>query len=180
MPQSGIDTHAMIKCIGNSRQTGRTDRVRLIVRNDSRLKGLYRTDDLQRLARRVCEGERYARDAELGLLLCDDALMADLNLTYRKRRGPTDVLSFGYHASRGHPLAAQDGAPFSVLGDIAISLETVEARCAGARAAVREEVRLLFCHGLLHLLGFVHDTKSQRARMQAKQAEYLGITENEA
>jgi ssRNA-specific RNase YbeY (16S rRNA maturation enzyme) len=32
----------------------------------------------------------------------------------------------------------------------------------------------------LHLLGFVHDTKSQRARMQAKQAQYLGIGQEEA
>ena len=154
--------------------------VHLVVRNDSRLKGLYRVDDLQRLAQHICNGERYSRDAELSLLLCDDALITDLNRTYRKKRGPTDVLSFGYRAQRGHSLTAQDGVSFSVLGDIVISLETVEARCTGNRAAMRNELRLLFCHGLLHLLGFVHDTKSQRARMQAKQAQYLGIGQEEA
>jgi probable rRNA maturation factor len=154
--------------------------VHLVVRNDSRLKGLYRTNDLQRLAQHVCDGERYSRDAELSLLLCDDALISRLNRTYRKKRGPTDVLSFGCRAPRSRPLRAQDGASFSVLGDIVISLETVEARCTGNRAAMRGEIRLLFCHGLLHLLGFVHDTKSQRARMQAKQAHYLDIGEKEA
>jgi probable rRNA maturation factor len=154
--------------------------VHLVVRNDSRLKGLYRVDDLQRLAQHICNGEQYSRDAELSLLLCDDALISDLNRTYRKRRGPTDVLSFGYCAQREHPPTAQDGVSFSVLGDIVISLETVEARCAGDRAAMRNELRLLFCHGLLHLLGFVHDTKSRRARMQAKQAQYLGIGQEEA
>ncbi len=154
--------------------------VHLVVRNDSRLKGLFRTDNLKRLAQRVCAAEGYARDAELSLLLCDDAAIAKLNLAYRKKEGPTDVLSFGYRAPRKRPKTAEGGAPFSVLGDIVISLETVEARCAGDLAAMREEVRLLFCHGLLHLLGFVHDTKSQRARMQAKQAEYLGVAESAA
>jgi probable rRNA maturation factor len=154
--------------------------VHLVVRNDSRLKGLYRKDDLQRLARRVCDGERYARDAEVSLLLCDDAFIADLNLTYRKKKGPTDVLSFGYRPSKRSPAATREQTPFSVLGDIVISLETAEARCSGDRAAVRDEVRLLFCHGLLHLLGLVHDTKPQRVHMQAKQAEYLGIAEREA
>jgi len=150
--------------------------VHLIVRNDSRLKGLYRTDDLKRVTQRVCDGERYAQDAELSLLLCDDAEMAGLNLTYRKKKGPTDVLSFGYKA----PRKKMSEAPFNVLGDIAISLETVQSRCQGERAAMRQEVRLLFCHGLLHLLGFLHDTESQRARMQTKQAEYLGIDEDAA
>ena len=154
--------------------------VHLVVRNDSRLKGLYRTDDLKRLTQRVCEREGYTQDAELSVLLCDDAEIAELNLTYRKKEGPTDVLSFGYRAPRKQPPAAPDGTPFTVLGDIVISLETVRNRCEGDRAAMRGEVRLLFCHGLLHLLGFLHDTRSQRARMQAKQAECLGIAESAA
>lgn len=155
--------------------------VRLIVRNESSLKGLYRSDDLNRLTQRVCDGEKFARDAELSLLLCDDAQMAGLNETYRKKKGPTDVLSFGYDTpSKKTPKGAAHEPPFNVLGDIAISLETVQSRCNGERAAMRREVRLLFCHGLLHLLGSLHDTESQRARMQTKQAEYLGIDEDAA
>jgi probable rRNA maturation factor len=144
--------------------------MRLTVRNDSLRKGLYRTEDLLGLARRVCAGEGFERDAELSLLFCDDPFIMDLNRRYRGVNRPTDVLSFGQEPGRvpvvEHP---------SVLGDIVISLETVEHYCAGARAVMRDEIRLLFCHGLLHLLGLRHDTETGRRRMMAKQAAYLAV-----
>lgn len=145
--------------------------VSLLVHNESTRKRLYRRDALERIAERVCAGEGFAQDAELSLLLCDDAFITDLNRQYRKQDCPTDVLSFGQSAG-----PAPEGSPHSMLGDVVISLETVERHCGGERAAMRGEVRLLFCHGLLHLLGYVHDTEDARARMAAKQAEYLGVS----
>lgn len=144
--------------------------VRLLVRNESKRKRLYRKDDLRRLAERICAGEEFTDDAELSLLLCDDAFIAELNRKYRKKDSPSDVLSFGQSAK-----AVWAAQPYAVLGDIVISLETVERRCAGDRTAMRDEVRLLFCHGLLHLLGYEHGSVRGRKRMAEKQAEYLGI-----
>lgn len=144
--------------------------VELIVRNDSTRKGAYRSDALRRLAERICAGEGLARDAELSLLLCDDLFIAGLNRQYRKRNCPTDVLAFGQAPEAlsppGHPV---------VLGDIVVSVETVEARCFQDRAAMRQEVRALFCHGLLHLLGCTHGSASEREAMFDKQAQYLGV-----
>ena len=141
--------------------------VQLTIRNISVRKRLYRRDVLQRIAERVCVGEKLDEDTELSVLFCDDAFIAELNRKYRGRPGPTDVLSFGQDAP-GHR------GP-RVLGDIVISLESVERACNGERAGMRTEVRLLFCHGLLHLLGYTHASRAEREEMQRKQAEYLGV-----
>ena len=141
------------------------------LRNESARRGLYRADVLNRLAVRVCEGEGMKGKAELSVLFCDDRAIQDLNRAYRGRNEPTDVLSFGQLAE----VETAGGKKGLVLGDIVISLETVERRYPGDRQAMREEVRLLFCHGLLHLLGYAHATAAERGVMKAKQAEYLQV-----
>ena len=55
-----------------------------------------------------------------------------------------------------------------------------DCNCGGDRALMRREIELLFCHGLLHLLGYDHATRDERARMQRKQAEYLNTSEADA
>ena len=144
--------------------------IHLMARNRSVRKGLYRSDVLRRLAERVCQGEGFKREAEVSVLLCDDPFISELNRKYRRRASPTDVLAFAQAPGSALPAGHRE-----VLGDVVISLETVERRCGGDRAAMRDEIRLLFCHGLLHLLGRTHDTAGRRDRMLAKQAEYLGV-----
>lgn len=146
--------------------------VRVRIGNESSRKGLYRRDRLARLAGRVCAGEGVGGDVEVSVLFCDDAEMARLNRAYRGKRGPTDVLSF--EQGRGN------GSERSLLGDVVISLETVERHCAGDRGRMREEVVLLFCHGLLHLLGYDHATRNDQRVMAEKQARYLGWTREAA
>ena len=144
----------------------------LSVRNESSRKRLCRKAALERLANRVCAGEKLRQDVEISLLLCDDAYMTQLNRRYRKKDRPTDVLSFEQQGP-----AIDQGR---VLGDIVISLETAERNCEGDRAQTREEVDRLFCHGLLHLLGYDHATARQRGEMTRKQAQYLGLPEDAA
>lgn len=147
--------------------------VHVVIRNESERKGLFRQDVLLRIATRVCSEEEQAKPgAEVSLLFCDDPFITQLNRQYRNKRGPTDVLSF-----------AQEHALFHgshVLGDIVISLETVERNCEFDKEAMRREVRLLFCHGLLHLLGHEHGTAEGKATMIAKQALYLGVQPSQA
>jgi len=147
----------------------------VLLRNESSRKGLYRADVLKRLARRVCDGEGVTQTAELSVLFCDDGAIRDLNRQYRGKNEPTDVLSFDQLAEVGGAAEKQ-----LVLGDIVISLETVEGRYPGDRKAMGDEVRLLFCHGLLHLLGYTHGTAAERNAMRAKQAEYLQVDASSA
>lgn len=152
----------------------------LEVRNESAHKRLYRRDALQRLAERVYTGEGRRADTEISLLLCDDPFMKTLNRHYRKSNRPTDVLSFEQEDALSFERKPAAPPGLKVLGDIVISLETVERNSRGDRSLMRREVPLLFCHGLLHLLGHDHATARERKAMNEKQAHYLGLTTDAA
>jgi probable rRNA maturation factor len=145
----------------------------LTVQNRSTRKRLYRKDDLLALAARILEGEQRLNPCEVSLVFCDDAFIRELNLEYRDEDCPTDVLSF----PQDFPMPSLPegaGMPPELLGDIIISLETVDRFHQGDLRRMKDEVLLLFCHGMLHLLGDDHPNKKRRAAMQAKQASYLG------
>lgn len=146
--------------------------IHLRVRNESRRKRLFRRDTLTLLAERIYDEEGIKDPVELSVLFCDDAFISELNRTYCGKSGPTDVLSFSQKKHRF------SGA--RVLGDIVISLESVERFCGNDPAAARSEVLLLFCHGFLHLLGYDHATQSGRKAMQDRQARYLHLQEAKA
>lgn len=143
----------------------------LELRNESSTKRLLRRDALERLANRICDGEQVDHDVSISVLFCDDDYMARLNESYLDKKGATDVLSF-------EQTGPETDGP-EVLGDIVISLQTAARNCRKDRARMRREVDLLFCHGLLHLLGYDHATQRDKKRMIGKQAEYLEIS-NEA
>jgi len=144
----------------------------LSLRNTSETKRLIRRDALERLAERICTGEHISDNVEISLLLCDDDYMTQLNYHYRNKRGPTDVLSFEQESPPGQATR--------LLGDVVISLETANRACQGDRKKMRQEVDLLFCHGLLHLLGYDHANKRQEQEMKCRQAQYLGLPEHDA
>lgn len=142
--------------------------VRLCISNESAEKRLYRRDVLTRLAEEICRGEQEgAAEVEVSVLFCDDEQIRALNARYRNKDVATDVLSFEQ--------AAGPVPGIRLLGDIVISLETVAGRNGQDRAAMRDDVRLLFCHGMLHLLGYDHGTAAERRVMNVKQAHYLGV-----
>ncbi|PCJ58240.1 MAG: rRNA maturation RNase YbeY [Candidatus Hydrogenedentota bacterium] len=145
---------------------------RLRVRNDSSRKHVYRSDVLTRLADRICEGEGISGEVEISVLFCDDPFMKQLNQQYRNKNTTTDVLSFEQENM------TVDGT--RVLGDIVVSLETVDRNCDSKQEQMRGEVRMLLCHGLLHLLGYDHGTVSEKEQMVAKQAKYLDISKQAA
>lgn len=141
--------------------------VQLDIRNISGQPRPVRRDALQRLAEKIVAGEGVAEAVELSLLLCDDLFIADLNQQYRDKTGPTDVLSFEQEPT--------EGPGPRLLGDVVISLDTVARYCEETGVDPKAEVRLLFCHGMLHLLGYRHDTSEEASAMQARQASYLGV-----
>jgi probable rRNA maturation factor len=107
-------------------------------------------------------------DAELSVLLTDDAFIQRLNREHRGKDKPTDVLSFPLderEAERAHRQA--DGGAGVVLGDVIISLQTAQRQARSRRRSLFPEVRFLLAHGLLHLLGYDHGTRSEKRRMDA-------------
>src|SRR6202142_3251370 len=87
----------------------------------------------------------------VAIQLISDASMARLNETYRKKHGPTDVLSFPANGTR--PAA---GAEY--VGDIAISPETARRNARRFSRSLPVELRVLILHGMIHLAGFDHET----------------------
>jgi len=84
-------------------------------------------------------------EAELSVLICDDEAIRALNARWRDKDEPTDVLSF-----------PQDDEV--VLGDLVIAVETAARQAAERDHDLRSELRILLVHGLLHLLGYDHET----------------------
>lgn len=99
-------------------------------------------------------------DAECGLVLVNDRHMARLNKRYRGAAGSTDVLSF---PMREGPFTSLSPA---LLGDVVISAETANRQARAAGRSLREELAALLVHGLLHLLGYDHQTPSGARRMR--------------
>jgi len=102
------------------------------------------------------QSEGKSPAAEVSLLLCNDSLIRELNGRYRGIDSATDVLSFPQDAPR-------------LLGDVVISVETAERQASEYGVTVQEEVERLLAHGVLHLLGYDHESETEAEVMQAKE-----------
>lgn len=107
-------------------------------------------------------------EAEVSILLLDDRGISALNERYLQKAGPTDVISFPMQD------AALPAIQPQLLGDIAISVETAVRQAAERGISCEEELADLLIHGLLHLLGYDHETSADdRRRMRTKQRRIL-------
>jgi probable rRNA maturation factor len=126
---------------------------------------------LERLAARALEAEAVATPAELSILLADDAVVHELNRTYRDTDAPTDVLSFAQ--TEGDEFARPEGAARH-LGDIVISVDMARRQAAEYRQDLQDEVGHLLVHGILHLLGYDHEQPADEAVMRGHEEAILG------
>ncbi len=103
-------------------------------------------------------------DAELSVLLTNDAQIHALNLQHRQKDKPTDVLSFPLDEGGG-----ADGAVSGtrVLGDVVISIDTAARQARSRKRELLPEVRFLLAHGILHLLGYDHGNPREKREMDA-------------
>jgi probable rRNA maturation factor len=115
-------------------------------------------------AERMLAALRLPR-AELSVLLCDDGTIHALNHTYRHKDAPTDVLAFAMREGEG---AEHAHVAHGVLGDVVISLETASRQARTHARSLEAEVTMLLAHGLLHLLGLDHRTRTEERRMSAR------------
>ena len=88
---------------------------------------------------------------QVEVLLTDDAELKRLNRSFRGKNKATDVLSFPAAAPFGNQPAGEHA------GDLAISLETAARQAEAFGHPLRDEVRVLLLHGLLHLAGMDHE-----------------------
>jgi probable rRNA maturation factor len=105
------------------------------------------------------------------IVITDNELVQQLNRDYRGVDAPTDVLSFENLPDPDFPDVGQAGSDH--LGDIIIAYPVAKAQALAAGHTPPEEVILLAIHGLLHLLGFDHDTPESKERMWAVQRQMM-------
>ncbi len=87
-----------------------------------------------------------------------DREMARMNEAFRGKFFTTDVLSFPWQGDREGSAGGGEFANF--LGDVVISAETARRSARAAGQSVQRELAWLILHGLLHLLGYDHETDS--------------------
>lgn len=117
--------------------------------------------------------------AELSLILSDDATVRELNQRHRGIDAPTDVLSFPADPLPPEIAAMSDEAPY--LGDLVIAYPYALAQAQRAHQSPEDSFALLVIHGTLHLLGYDHDTPAARTLMwreQARALHALGLPES--
>jgi probable rRNA maturation factor len=118
-------------------------------------------------------------DADLTVCLVSDTEIARMNETFRNKKGPTDVLSFPT-VMRRRPvrlrLRSHGVKTGQYLGDIAISPATARRYAKENGRKLSSELQVLILHGVLHLLGYDHETdRGEMDRVERKLRKRLGL-----
>lgn len=107
-------------------------------------------------------GERIA---QLTVRIADAREGARLNRTYRGKTGATNVLSF--------PFEAEAGGAGQYLGDVVICAPVVKREARAQRKTPHAHFAHLTAHGVLHLMGYEHETDKQARIMERREKDLL-------
>jgi probable rRNA maturation factor len=154
------------------------------------------TEKLRRFLTRAQE-QLHLPAGSLTVCLVSDAEIACWNRAYRRKTGPTDVLSFSADAknrtprtqgSRRTPRKAalrqkyretpdlNSADPRKYLGDIAIAPAVARRNALRFGRTFEDELRILILHGMLHLMGYDHETDAgQMDRREQRERRLLGL-----
>jgi probable rRNA maturation factor len=141
--------------------------------------------DLEKFLSRTHRRFRLHPEA-LSICLVTDSEMARWNRTYRGKKGPTDVLSFPANGAqpkrarrklRVDPSARLFPASSSYLGDVAIAPFVAQRNARRFGRSLSDEMRILILHGILHLMGYDHETDhGQMDRREQRLWRELGLS----
>ncbi len=132
------------------------------------------TEEISQFAEATLVREGVDPSAVLTITFVDVDDMESMNLDHMGRDGPTDVLSFPIEDARpGSPPRAVAGGPPLDLGDIFIASEVVARNAEAFGVSFDDELYLMVCHGVLHILGWDHQTDAEAEAMEAREAEHL-------
>ena len=95
---------------------------------------------------------------DIELVISHNNYIQDINLQFRQKDLPTDVLSFPY-----------EDMPMMPLGSIVISVDFVNEKAEQYKHTFEEELALLFIHGVLHLVGYDHEIDKGEHRMKEEE-----------
>ncbi|MDX2263588.1 MAG: rRNA maturation RNase YbeY [Hyphomicrobiales bacterium] len=121
----------------------------------------------ERAARAAIAHAGCSEPCEVSVALYDDGEVRALNAQYRGQDKPTNVLSF----VNGQMLADGQGRVF--LGDVIVAYTTMVMEARREDKPALDHLSHLVVHGVMHLLGYDHETDEEAVRMEAKEVEAL-------
>ncbi len=125
--------------------------------------GLPQEADFQRWLEAVLP--QFQPESEVTIRLVDEAESHELNMTYRGKDKPTNVLSF--------PFEAPPGIELPLLGDLIICRQVVEQEAVEQQKALLAHWAHMVVHGSLHLLGYDHIEDDEAEEMESLETEIM-------
>jgi probable rRNA maturation factor len=122
---------------------------------------------LRKLARDAIAASLDKADVSLSVLFTDDRAMQALNLQWRGKDKPTNVLSFP-----APPAPSPPGEP-KHLGDIVLAHGVVAAEAQAQNKSIHHHIAHLLVHGCLHLLGYDHENDCDAKAMETREIAIL-------
>jgi len=110
---------------------------------------------------------------EVSVVYVSKDAIKKMNKQYRQIDSVTDVISFALFDETEESDIIQDESNITTLGDIFICLEQMKVQASTYGHSEMRELAFLACHGLLHLLGFDHESQEDENRMFEKQEAIL-------
>jgi probable rRNA maturation factor len=123
-----------------------------------------RLTTLRRLSQAVLEQVGHS-SAHLSITLVGKVRMQKLNRTYRQRDYATDVLAF--------PMENISRSPLAFVGDVVICVPVALSQASRFGNTSDEEILRVLIHGILHLLGYDHETTEQEARRMRRKEQTI-------
>ncbi len=128
-------------------------------------------DFLKRAVRAVLKKEKKT-DSKIEIIFLSRHQIEKLNFNYRKKKEPTDVLSFdrlSFDRANQFPLEDKN-----YLGELVVCLPYVKKNAKKFKESLKKELARVLIHGILHLLGYNHEKGGKDFKtMMAKQEKYL-------
>lgn len=135
---------------------------------------------LRDLAALVLENERCPTESEVSVILVGDEEMAGYNRRFLNGSGATDVISLPIEEMvPGRPPGSVVGGPPPMLGDVILAPSYIRSQAFDLGQDFDDELALMVVHGLLHLLGYDHDSDQDAQRMEERERFILAAAGRE-
>lgn len=135
----------------------------IIFVNEAKDKSVYRyKKDYLAILERTSKVLNRKKDWSLSVIYVTPEQIHEINRDYRNVDRPTDVISFAIQDDMSDMLVEES---MCELGDIFINVQAIRDQAKAYGHSIRREACFLFCHGLLHLMGYDHMTPEDEKEM---------------
>lgn len=135
----------------------------VVLINQAKDSSIYRyKKDFSAILKRTCDVLNLNNEYTLSVIFVTPEEIHEINREYRNIERSTDVISFALHDDMSNVLLEEEE---NELGDIFINVQAISDQAKEYGHSKRREACFLFCHGLLHLLGYDHMEPDEEKEM---------------